>query len=263
MCFHRKNEQLKQTMNSRKNDIEIIYSRLRQHLHGGNGFAINHFMQTPEHSLVKFVLGKGNRLKAMVSAGIHGDEPSGVEAICSFLENNRFDNFSDEWELTFLPCLNPYGYEHGLRENHEGKDLNRLFKHESPPTEVRFAKSIFDSSYDLTIELHEDFMTPGYYLYQKGTHAEDDLLGKKILQAVKNIMPINLNGEIDGCSAQGGIIVQGNEPMDWWPMALYSLSKGTRRCLTLETATKLSMDARIEAHLVAIDTALNYFSRKK
>ncbi|MBT3183687.1 MAG: M14 family metallocarboxypeptidase [Nitrospina sp.] len=250
-------------MNSRKNDIEIIYSRLRQHLHGGNGFAINHFMQTPEHSLVKFVLGKGNRLKAMISAGIHGDEPSGVEAICSFLENNRFDNFSDEWELTFLPCLNPYGYEHGLRENHEGKDLNRLFKHESPPTEVRFAKSIFDSSYDLTIELHEDFMTPGYYLYQKGTHAEDDLLGKKILQAVKNIMPINLNGEIDGCSAQGGIIVQGNEPMDWWPMALYSLSKGTRRCLTLETATKLSMDARIEAHLVAIDTALNYFSRKK
>jgi len=220
-------------------------------------------MQTPEHSLVKFVLGKGNRLKAMISAGIHGDEPSGVEAICSFLENNRFDNFSDEWELTFLPCLNPYGYEHGLRENHEGKDLNRLFKHESPPTEVRFAKSIFDSSYDLTIELHEDFMTPGYYLYQKGTHAEDDLLGKKILQAVKNIMPINLNGEIDGCSAQGGIIVQGNEPMDWWPMALYSLSKGTRRCLTLETATKLSMDARIEAHLVAIDTALNYFSRKK
>ena len=250
-------------MNSRKNDIEIIYSRLRQHLHGGNGFAINHFMQTPEHSLVKFVLGKGNRLKAMISAGIHGDEPSGVEAICSFLENNRFDNFSDEWELTFLPCLNPYGYEHGLRENHEGKDLNRLFKHESPPTEVRFAKSIFESSYDLTIELHEDFMTPGYYLYQKGTHAEDDLLGKKILQAVKNIMPINLNGEIDGCSAQGGIIVQGNEPMDWWPMALYSLSKGTRRCLTLETATKLSMDARIEAHLVAIDTALNYFSRKK
>ena len=250
-------------MNSRKNDIEIIYSRLRQHLHGGNGFAINHFMQTPEHSLVKFVLGKGNRLKAMISAGIHGDEPSGVEAICSFLENNRFDNFSDEWELTFLPCLNPYGYEHGLRENHEGKDLNRLFKHESPPTEVRFAKSLFDSSYDLTIELHEDFMTPGYYLYQKGTHAEDDLLGKKILQAVKNIMPINLNGEIDGCSAQGGIIVQGNEPMDWWPMALYSLSKGTRRCLTLETATKLSMDARIEAHLVAIDTALNYFSRKK
>ena len=250
-------------MSSRKNDIEAIYSRLRKHLPGENGFSINHLTETPEYSLIKFVLGEGNRLKAMISAGIHGDEPGGVEAVCSFLENNHFENFADEWELTFLPCLNPYGYEHGSRENHEGKDLNRLFKHESPPTEVRFAKSIFESSYDLTIELHEDFMTPGYYLYQKGTHAEDDRLSKKILQAVKNIMPINLNAEIDGCSAQEGIIAQENEPTDWWPMALYSFSKGTRRCLTLETATSFSMEVRIEAHLVAIDTALNYFSGKK
>ena len=252
-------------MNFKKNDIEIIYSRLRKHLPGENEFAINHLMETPKYSLVKFILGEGNRLKALISAGIHGDEPSGVEAICSFLENNRFENFADVWELTFLPCLNPYGYEYGSRENHEGKDLNRLFKHGSPPQEVKFAMSIFDKYYDLTIELHEDFMTPGYYLYQKGTHAEDDQLGKKILQAVKKVMPINLNGEIVGCSAQEGIMVPENDfkSMDWWPMALYSLFKGTRRCLTLETATKFSMDVRIEAHLVAIDTALNYFSRKE
>ena len=254
-------------MNSKKNDIKTIYSRLRKHLSGGNGFALNHLIETPEkmYSLVKFILGEGNRLKAMISAGIHGDEPSGVETICSFLENNRFEKFADVWELTFLPCLNPYGFEIGSRENHEGKDLNRLFKHDSPPQEVKFAKSSFDKYYDLTIELHEDFMTPGYYLYQKGTHAEDDQLGKKILQAVKKVMPINLNGEIDGCSAQEGIMVPENDfkSMDWWPMALYSLFKGTRRCLTLETATKFSMDVRIEAHLVAIDTALNYFSRKE
>ena len=252
-------------MNFKKNDIEIIYSRLRKHLPGENEFAINHLMETPKYSLVKFVLGEGNRLKALISAGIHGDEPSGVEAICSFLENNRFENFADVWELTFLPCLNPYGYEYGSRENHEGKDLNQLFKHDSPPQEVKFAMSIFDKYYDLTIELHEDFMTPGYYLYQKGRRAEDDSLGEKILQDVKNIMPINLNGEIDGCSAQEGIIIPENdfESMDWWPMALYSFFKGTRRCLTLETATKFSMAVRIEAHLVAIDTALNYFSRKE
>jgi len=254
-------------MNSKKNDIKTIYSRIRKHLPGRNGFALNHLVVTPEkkYSLVKFILGEGNRLKAMISAGIHGDEPSGVETICSFLENNRFEKFADVWELTFLPCLNPYGFEIGSRENHEGKDLNRLFKHDSPPQEVKFAKSSFDKYYDLTIELHEDFMTPGYYLYQKGTHAEDDQLGKKILQAVKKVMPINLNGEIDGCSAQEGIMVPENDfkSMDWWPMALYSFFKGTRRCLTLETATKFSMDVRIEAHLVAIDTALNYFSRKE
>lgn len=251
-------------MNSPLNDIEIIFSRLRKQCE--NGFALNLDLKTPgkNYSLVKIILGEGNRRKALISAGIHGDEPAGVEAICSFLENNRIEKFSDQWELTFLPCLNPYGYEYGCRENHEGKDLNRLFKHDAPPQEIEFAKSVFEQPFELTIELHEDFISNGYYLYQKGTHPEDEHLGEKILNAVKEVMPVNLNGEIDGLSAQGGIVVQETDfnTMDWWPMALYGYSKGVRRCLTLETATRFSMDMRVEAHLTAIDTALNYFSGK-
>jgi murein peptide amidase A len=252
-------------MNSPPNDIEIIFSRLQ--LSAENGLSANHSQETPnkKYALAKFILGEGNRRKALISAGIHGDEPSGVETLCAFIENNKFEKFTDEWELTFLPCLNPYGYEYGSRENHEGKDLNRLFKEDTPPVEVAFAKSILEKPYELTIELHEDFMSPGYYLYQKGTHPEDDYLGEKILQTVKDIMPINLDDEIDGCSAQGGIMILENDfkSMDWWPMALYSFFKGTRRCLTLEAATMFPMDVRVEAHLAAIDTALNYFSGKK
>ncbi|MBC8288456.1 MAG: M14 family metallocarboxypeptidase [Nitrospinae bacterium] len=251
-------------MNSPLNDIEIIFSRLRKQLPEKNGLLTSYPLETPDknYSLGKFVLGEGNRRKALISAGIHGDEPGGVETICNFLENNRFERFSDEWELTFLPCINPHGYEYGTRENHEGKDLNRLFRQETPPPEVAFAKSILEKHYELTIELHEDFMSPGYYLYQQGTHQEDDHLGKKILQDVKDIMPINLNGEIDGRSAQAGIMVQESNfmSMDWWPMALYSLFKGARRCLTLETATKFPIDMRVEAHSAAINTALTCFS---
>ncbi len=248
-------------MNSR--DIEIIFSRLRKHLPIETEFVTKDYLETSKYSLAKFILGKGNRKRALISAGIHGDEPGGVETICSFLQNNRYKKFVDEWELTFLPCLNPYGYEHGTRENHAGKDLNRLFKLDSPPPEIEFVKSVFESPYELTLELHEDSATPGYYLYQVGTH--DDFLGEKILQAVANIMPINLDEEIDGCSARGGLIVPQNDfkTMDWWPMALYSLSQGTQRCLTLETATRFPMDVRVEAHLLAVDTALNYFSGKK
>ena len=75
-------------------------------------------------------------------------------------------------------------------------------------------------------------------------------------------MPINLNDEIDGLPAQGGIMIPEDDyrSIDWWPMALYAISLGTRRCLTLETATSFSMDIRVEAHSIAIDTALNYFS---
>ena len=105
-------------------------------------------------------------------------------------------------------------------------------------------------------------MSPGYYLYQSGTHPEDDDIGNEILLNVKSIMPINLNDEIDDRPAQGGIMIPEDDyrSMDWWPMALYAISRGTTRCLTLETATSFSMDIRVEAHSIAIDTALNYFS---
>ena len=100
------------------NDIEIIFSRILKQVKV-TGFAKSLPLNTleKEYSLVKFVLGEGNQRKALISAGIHGDEPSGVETICALLENNRFESFSDEWELTFLPCINPYGYEYGTREN--------------------------------------------------------------------------------------------------------------------------------------------------
>ena len=249
------------------NNIEKVLSRLRKQLPEGSKFLESNPLITPkkEYSLVKFILGEGNKRKALISAGIHGDEPGGIESICAFLENNQFEKFSDEWELTFLPCLNPYGYEYETRENHEDNDLNRYFKEEVPPDEVAFAKSILENSYELTIELHEDFMSPGYYLYQLGTYPEDDHLANNILRAVKEIMPINLNDEIDGRPAKAGIMVQERDfsSMDWWPMAYYSLFKGSRRCLTLETATKFPLNIRIEAHLIAINTALIYFSRTK
>jgi hypothetical protein len=78
-------------------------------------------------------------------------------------------------------------------------------------------------------------------------------------------MPINLNDEIDGRSARAGIMITevDYKCKNWWPMTLHSVFKETRRCLTLETATKFSMDIRISALSIAIETALNYFSEWK
>ena len=92
-----------------------------------------------------------------------------------------------------LPCINPYGYEYGIRENHDEKDLNRLFKETQSVTEVSFAQSVLSIPFELTIELHEDNESSGYYLYQKGVDAKDDKIGFKIIDAIKNIMPINIS----------------------------------------------------------------------
>jgi murein peptide amidase A len=225
---------------------------------------INHTYQISTYPLIKLVLGKGNPRRVLISAGIHGDEPAGVETILSFLENNHYSSYINNWEITLLPCINPYGYEFGTRKNHDEKDLNRLFKEVQPETEVSFAQTVLSKPFELTIDLHEDNESSGYYLYQKGIDLKDDKVGFEIIDAIKNIMPINMDDEIYETSADNGVIGKAIDmyKMDWWPMALYGLSKGVERCLTLETASQFDMEIRVDAHLTAIKTALNYFSNK-
>jgi predicted deacylase len=110
-----------------------------------------------KYPLHHIILGQGNSRRVLVAAGIHGDEPAGVETICVFFESGIYKSYLDKWELIVLPCINSYGFEHDTRENHDKMDLNRLLKVDSPPQEVTLAKSIFKPSiFDLTLELHED-----------------------------------------------------------------------------------------------------------
>ena len=213
------------------------------------------------YPLIKIVLGKGNSLRALISAGIHGDEPGGIESIINFLKNSNYLDYINEWEITLLPCINPYGYEFGTRTNHQGKDLNRLFKLKNPPEEVVFAQSILETDFKLIIDLHEDNESHGYYLYQTGLSKTYEKIGLEILNSLEGIMPINLETEIAGSQADQGIIGKELEilSMDWWPMALYGLSKGTQMCLTLETSSLFDMETRVHAHLTAIKTAFKHF----
>ena len=213
------------------------------------------------YPLIKIVLGKGNSLRALISAGIHGDEPGGIESILNFLKNSEYLDYINEWEITLLPCINPYGYEFGTRTNHQGKDLNRLFKLKNTPLEVIFAQSILETDFKLIIDLHEDNESHGYYLYQTGLCNKYEKIGLEILNSLEGIMPINLETEIAGSQAHQGVIGKELEilSMDWWPMALYGLSKGTQMCLTLETSSLLDMETRVHAHLTAIKTAFKHF----
>ena len=212
------------------------------------------------YPLIKIVLGKGKSFRALISAGIHGDEPGGIESILNFLRNKEYLDYINKWEITLLPCINPYGYEFGTRTNHQGKDLNRLFMVKEPPLEVSFAQSILDTGFNLIIDLHEDNESQGYYLYQNGLGNKYERIGLEILNSLDGIMPINLESEIAGSEACQGVIGKIEiSSMDWWPMALYGLSKGTQMCLTLETSSLFDMEIRISAHLTAIKTAFKNF----
>jgi protein MpaA len=215
--------------------------------------------------LIKIVLGKGNPRRVLISGGIHGDEPAGVETICAFLEKALYKNFLNDWEITLLPCINPSGFEAGTRNNQDDIDLNRKFKEDQVPREVIFVKNVLDQPFDLDLELHEDVDSPGYYLYQKDQTADLSPLGRTILDRVESIHPLNLAEEIEEVPADRGLIsrLSGPDEMEWWPMALYAYTRGCNHVFTLETSPALPMDARVKAHLLAIQAALEHMEGKR
>lgn len=217
-----------------------------------------------EYPLIKIVLGKGNPRRILISGGIHGDEPSGVETICAFLEAKFYKNFLDDWEFTLLPCINPSGFEVGTRNNQDGIDLNRMFKEVTPPKEVNFVKAVLDQPYDLDLELHEDVDSSGYYLYQKDQSAVLSPLGRAILDRVESIHPLNLAEEIEEMPADRGLLSRLSEPdeMEWWPMALHAYTRGCSHIFTLESSPALPLAVRVNAHLLAIQTAIQQMEGK-
>ena len=74
------------------------------------------------YEVMRVVLGSGAPRRVLLSAGIHGDELAGVEALCEWLDTRAYARFLQRWDITMLPCINPWGYEYGTRENGEGHD---------------------------------------------------------------------------------------------------------------------------------------------
>ena len=85
-------------MNFTNKNIEIIFSRLIQKLSNKNVILVSHTFEDSKqkYSLLKFILGEGNKRKALISAGIHGEEPGGVEDICKFIESKTVTCISEQ-----------------------------------------------------------------------------------------------------------------------------------------------------------------------
>jgi predicted deacylase len=207
------------------------------------------------YEVMRVVLGSGAPRRVLLSAGIHGDELAGVEALCEWLDTRAYARFLQRWDITMLPCINPWGYEYGTRENGEGHDLNREFNSSHPPQEVLFVQSVLQQRFDLSLELHADEDSTGYYLYETVQPGAD--IGHRVLRRIHTIMPVNLDATIDGKSADGGVIARPPKPGNhtWWPMAVYGFARGIPCSLTLE-AGRSTLRVQAQAHLQAIEAAL-------
>jgi len=209
--------------------------------------------------------------RVCLCAGIHGDEPAGVEAILRLLEDSsRLKGMLNNLHLTILPCINPYGFEHNTRTNGRGLDLNRQFRRKRPPIEVSLVKSaIGRTAYDLAMEFHEDVDTDGFYLYEL-TAGEETSWGPLIVEKIGRRWPVNRRDEIEGMKSRNGLIHRQEQKDSFkklvktrldWPQAFYFFAHGTKHCFTTETLITVDLKDRAEMHLTALEVALRRLTK--
>jgi hypothetical protein len=143
-------------------------------------------------------------------AGIHGDEPEGVQALVQFL---RLLHLKPDWAagycLFVYPVCNPTGYEDNTRHSRSGKDLNREFWANSSEPEVHLLqKELIAHSFHGIISLHTDDTSEGFYGFAHGATLTKNLI-EPALAAAGQFLPRNNNEVIDGFRARNGVIRKG------------------------------------------------------
>lgn len=203
---------------------------------------------------------RGDAPTALLSAGMHGEEPGGVEGVLQWLEGNDWPRWRVNW-LVF-PCINPYGWERNRRSNAQRRDINRQFRNPggTPESEL-ITRLLRGRRFLFSIEFHEDVDASGYYLYE--LRREPPFIGEKIVQAVEKVIPINPDRVIDGRRATSRGLIRRDADLaalrrrQRWPMAYHLFLNNTSHVLGSETPVTVPLEQRARAHNVALVAALH------
>ncbi len=236
---------------------------VREYLRGfheaaqARGWVATRFATVGEFALHGYQRGPASAARRIyLSTGIHGDEPAGPVALRRLVEEDRWPK---DAEIFLCPCVNPTGLAQNTRENQGGVDLNRDYR-DAQSEEVRAQISWLQGlpDLDLTLILHEDWEADGFYIYEvnpDGLPAP----GKKILEAVREICPIQPTSLIDGLwECVEGLIHPNVPPADrpLWAEAVFLLAHKTRLSLTLEAPSDFPLELRAAAHVKGVLAAL-------
>jgi hypothetical protein len=197
----------------------------------------------------------GRRKKVYLSAGIHGDEPASPVAALNLIRNNQWP---EDFDLWFCPCLNPLGFALNTRENSKGIDLNRDYlKPVAAEITAHIAWLERQPNFDLCLLLHEDWESHGFYLYEQNPEGRLPL-AEPIIEAVSKVCPIDPNELIEGRAATNGIVRPNLDPRTrpQWPEAFFLITHKTRQSYTLEAPSDYPMQTRVDGLVAAVNTAV-------
>ena len=194
--------------------------------------------------------------RVYISAGIHGDEPAGPLAARLLMEDNSWPRHI---EVFLLPCLNPGGFGQNRRENLQGTDLNRDYRHlKTPEVRAHCDWLVRQPFFDVTLCLHEDWESRGFYLYELNPDSQPSL-SETIVRAVESVCPIDRSEVIEDRPASNGIIRADFDPASrpQWPESFYLIQKKTRLSYTLEAPSDFPLEVRVEALVAGVRAVLD------
>lgn len=205
----------------------------------------------------------------LISAGIHGEEPGSVVGLLDWLESGA-ERWVQDLSFTILPCLNPFGFDRGLREDALGRDLNRCFHPDcgADPTSPVMVRAVIDylaeRRFDCLADLHEDWEFERFYVYEPELENVPPI-GEAIVSAMVAHGEAS-DGEVVGdVHTTRGLI---RRPFTAapaltrfrrrWPFAIYALIHLTGRSLTIETPGRLALSVRSRMHQAALDAICDH-----
>ena len=240
-------------------DFDEVTRRL--HAARGNAISVGDLGEAHGYPLLAAKVGQrtSDRLTVLMTGGVHGDEPAGVEAVLRFIEG-PVEMYLDRFFFIVIPCVNPSGYERGTRANASGRDINRAMSDDRVVESVILRRFIAGRHFDLFFDHHEDYEATGFYIYEG--QREDQLLGERMIEAIKLIGPVdgdeNTDAGLDLPISEGlyGINPKWKD-QGWSAYAYYQSADHVVLCETPSTAWPL--DQRVDAHLTAVRIALDHY----
>ena len=145
-----------------------------------------------------------------------------------------------------MPCINPTGFRRNTRENDEGVDLNRDFRHLKTPEISAHAHWLErQPAFDFCLLLHEDWEANGFYVYELNPQKRPSL-AVPIIEAVRALCPIETAEMVDTFTCKEGIIRPPINPAErpQWAEAIYLIANKTRQSYTLETPSDFPLAIR-------------------
>lgn len=230
-------------VSGKKRDYEVIKSQVAA-LPANTNTVETYATTSDGYPLYRITVGDVNNgnPNILIVGGVHGYEPSGVEASVKFLQEEA-PKLSQEFNFVVYPCITPWAYEFDQRWNSQAQDPNRLFARGDKFADIEECRYFMDSMelntipFTAAFDLHETpdsdrklrvlrserFGTPlapdyleipqGFYMMltkrdTAGENAEQLLFGQAILDEVKKISPIAPEATmLEGKVNYGGVIL--------------------------------------------------------